>query len=91
MDVKIDPIDEADELSNSLDYLRILLNAAQDKVQFYLTNRGLSGSCDGLLSLQARELDDLLFLMGKFLKKMERQVDTVTDLLYSAEPQGSGN
>ena len=34
------------------------------------------------MSLQARELDDLLLLTGRFLDKMEGDMETAADLLY---------
>lgn len=82
MNEKIDPIDAADALANDLRYMRILLRTAEDKVQFYLTNKSLLGPGGALLSLQARELDDLLFLTGRFLDKMEGDVETAAGLLY---------
>lgn len=82
MNEKIDPIDAADALTSGLRYMRILLRAAEDKVQFYLTNKSLLGPGGELLSLQARELDDLLFLTGRFLDKMEGDMETAADLLY---------
>lgn len=82
MNEKIDPIDAADALANDLRYMRILLRAAEDKVQFYLANKSLFGPGGALLSLQARALDDLLFLAGRFLDKMEGDMETAAGLIY---------
>ena len=89
MNVKIDPKDVADSFSEDLTFMRTLLGAAQDKAVFYLENRKLLGPQCELLYICARELDDLLALAGRFLDRMEGQLDTVTDLLYGIEPDPS--
>lgn len=85
MDEKIDPKDVADGLAASIDYMRTLLSAAQDKAVFYLENRKLLGPQGELLYICAKELDDLLVLAGRFLDKMDGQVGTAMDLLYGIE------
>ena len=85
MDVKKDPIDMADELLNSISYMRTLLGAAGDKVQFYLSNGPQLGPYRELLAQHAAETGALLDLAERFLDKMNRQIDTVTDLLYAVE------
>lgn len=83
MNEKVDPKTIADTFSYNLAYMRTLLRTAGDKVQFYLRNRNLLGPCEQLLFLQARELDDLLALTERFLDRMDREMGTVSDLLYS--------
>lgn len=90
MNGKTDAIDVADELLNSVGYMRTLLGAARDKVQFYLSNGPQLGPYRELLAQHAAEMDDLLELIERFLDKLEGQVDTVTDLLYAAQPQAAG-
>lgn len=82
MDIKIDPKDVADRLSEDLAYMRTLLSAAQDKTVYYLENRKLLGPRGELLYLCAEELDDLLALAERFLDKIDGQMGTVADLLY---------
>ena len=82
MNEKFDAIDVADALLSSTGYMRTLLSAAEDKVQFYLANKSLFGPGGALLSLQARALDDLLFLAGRFLDKMEGDMETAAGLIY---------
>ena len=86
MNEKVDPKDVADTFSCNLSYMRTLLRTAGDKVQFYLRNRNLLGPYEELLSLQARDLDDLLALAERFLDRMDEEMDTATDLLYHIQP-----
>lgn len=85
MDTEKDPRSIADTLASDLDYMHTLLNAAGDKVMFYLENRKLLGPYGELLYSCANELDNLLFLVRQYLEKMDVEVGTVTDLLYAAE------
>ena len=86
MDVKKDPIDVADELLSSISYMRTLLGAAEDKVKFYLSGGPQLGPYRELLAQHAAETGALLDLAERFLDKMDRQMDAVTDLLYAIEP-----
>ncbi len=86
MDTKKDPIDVADALSSDIDYVRTLLSAAADKTLFYLENRKLLGPYGELLYSCANELDNLLFLVRKYLEKMDGEVEAVSDLLYGSDP-----
>lgn len=85
MTTQTDPKDLADEFCSDIGYMRTLLGAAEDKVDFYLENRKLLGPNGELLYCCARELDDLLELTGRHLKKMEDEMDVVTDFLYGIE------
>ena len=86
MDVKKDPIDVADELLSSISYMRTLLGAAEDKVKFYLSGGPQLGPYRELLAQHAAETGALLDLAERFLDKMDRQMDAVTDLLCEIEP-----
>ena len=86
MNVKKDPIDMADELLSSISYMRTLLGAAEDKIQFYLSSGPQLGPYRELLAQHAAETGALLDLAERFLDKMDRQMDAVTDLLYAIEP-----
>lgn len=86
MDAKKDPIDMADDLLSSIGYMRTLLGAAEDKVQFYLSNGPQLGPYRELLAQHAAEIGALLALAERFLDKMDSQTDAVTDLLYAIEP-----
>lgn len=85
MTVEKDPRDVADQLSCDIDYIRTLLSAAGDKVRFYLENKKLLGPYMELLYGCALEIDNLLSLVEQHLEKMDRQTETLTDLLYRAE------
>ena len=86
MNTKKDPTDIADALASDLDYMRTLLNAAGYKLMFYLENRKLLGPYGELLYSCANELDNLLFLVRKYLEKMDGEVEAVSDLLYGSDP-----
>lgn len=86
MDGKKDPKDLADQFAGDVDYMRTLLSAAEDKVRFYLENRKLMGSRGELLYGCARELSNLLALTQDHLDRIDAELGTVTELLYSIEP-----
>ena len=86
MNAKKDPIDMADDLLNSISYMRTLLGAAEDKVKFYLSGGPQLGPYRELLAQHAAETGALLDLAERFLDKMDRQADAVTDLLCAMEP-----
>lgn len=86
MDAKKDPIDAANDLLSSIGYMRTLLGAAEDKVQFYLSSGPQLGPYRELLAQHAVETGALLALAERFLDKMDRQADAVADLLYAIEP-----
>lgn len=86
MDAKKDPIDMADDLLSSIGYMRTLLGAAEDKVQFYLSGGPQLGPYRELLAQHAAETGALLALAERFLDKMDEQADAVADLLYAIEP-----
>ena len=86
MDAKKDPIDMADDLLSSIGYMRTLLGAAEDKVKFYLSGGPQLGPYRELLAQHAAETGALLDLAERFLDKMDRQMDAVTDLLCEIEP-----
>lgn len=85
MNTKKDPTDIADALAGDLDYMRTLLNAAGDKLMFYLENRKLLGPYGELLYSCASELDNLLILARQYLEKMDKEVGAATDLLYGID------
>lgn len=85
MTTKKDPKDAADEFISDIDYMRTLLRAAEDKVRFYLSNRDMLGPYRELLAQHAQETDTLLDQTKKFLEKMERDMETVADLLYEMD------
>lgn len=86
MNAKKDPIDVADVLLSSIGYMRTLLGAAEDKVKFYLSGGPQLGPYRELLAQHAAETEALLALSERFLDRMDRQVDAVTDLLCAIEP-----
>lgn len=86
MNVKIDPKDVADSFSEDLTFMRTLLGAAQDKVKFYLSGGPQLGPYRELLARHAAETGAILDLAERFLDKMDRQIDAVTDLLCALEP-----
>ena len=86
MDVKQDPRDLADRFAGDVDYMRTLLSAAEDKVRFYLENRKLLDPRGELLHACARELANLLSLTQDHLERIDGELGTVTELLYSMEP-----
>lgn len=88
MNTKIDPKDIADEFFSSISYMRTLLGAAEDKMQFYLSNSALLGPYRELLARQADETDALLTLMERLLERMEGNMELVGNLLYAIEPSG---
>ena len=88
MNTKKDPIDIADTFASDLAYMRTLLHAMEDKVQFYLSNSALLGPYRELLAQQADETDALLTLMERLLERMEGNMELVGNLLYAIEPSG---
>lgn len=89
MNAEKSPIDVADELLNSISYMRTLLGAAEDKVRFYLSNGPELGPYRELLARHAAETDTLLDLAERCLDQMDGQMDAVADLLYAIEPAPS--
>lgn len=86
MNAKKDPIDMADDLLNSISYMRTLLDAAEDKIRFYLSNGPQLGPYRELLARHAAETGAILDLAERFLDEMDRQTNAVMDLLYAIEP-----
>lgn len=86
MTAQRDPKDVADEFAGNLNYMQTLLQAAEDKVQFYLSNKCLLGPYWEVLSHHAAELGTLLALALQFLEKTDRELDIVMDFLYELEP-----
>lgn len=85
MTAKRDPKDVADSLAGNIDYMRTLLGAAGDKVIFYLENKKLLGPYGELLYGCALELENLLSLAERFLERMDGEMETATELLYSID------
>lgn len=86
MSTKKDPKDVADQLISDVDYIHTLLGAAEDKVNFYLGNRNLLGPQGELLYSCARELENLLVLMERFLERVDGELESATDWLYEIDP-----
>lgn len=84
MNTKKDSMDVADRLEENVIYLRTLLLAAEDKLQFYFSNKALLGPNWELLSLYVAELENLLGLAERCAEGIGEDVDTVTDRLLKA-------
>ena len=82
MNTKNDPTDAADRLEENVMYLRTVLLAAEDKLQFCFSNKKLLGPHWELLSLYTAELGNLLGLAEQFLERMEGDIETVTGILF---------
>ena len=74
MNEKFDAIDVADALLSSTGYMRTLLSAAEDKVQFYFSRGPQLGPYRELLAQHAAETDALLGLMERLLDQMEGEI-----------------
>ncbi len=85
MTAKKDPIDIADALSADVGYMRTLLSAIGEKTAFYLENRRLLGPYGELLYSCAAELSDLLHITQRYLDKMDGELETASEFLYSIE------
>lgn len=88
MNEKDDLRDLADGCDKDLTYLRTLLCAAEDKVQFYLSNRSLLGQYWELLNHHAAELGILLGLTREVLEALDGKVELISDQVYAAPPAG---
>ena len=90
MDEKIDLRNLADECGRELAYIRTLLFAADDKVQFYLSNKSFLGPYWELLNHQAAELGILLTITRDVLEKVDGDMELLSRRLYTMEPQVAG-
>lgn len=79
MNEKIELTDLADECGKSLSYLRTLLFAAEDKVQFYLSNRSLWGQYWELLNHHAAELGILLGITQEVLEALDEKMEQLSE------------
>lgn len=82
--------DLADECGKNLTYMRSLLLAADDKVQFYLSSRPLLGPYWELLNHHAAELGILLSLTRDVLEQIASKMEQISDGLYKIGPQTAG-
>ena len=90
MNAKNDPRNVADACGKDLTYLRTLLFAADDKVQFYLSNRSLLGPYWELLTHHAAELGILLSLTQERLEQLEGGMELLSEHFYAAQPPAAG-
>ena len=74
MNEKMDAIDVTDALLSNISYMRVLLGAVGDKVQFYLSRGPQLGPYRELLAQHAAETDALLGLMERLLDQMEGEI-----------------
>lgn len=80
----------ADECGKNLTYMRALLFAADDKVQFYLSNKSLLGPYWELLTHHAAELGILLSLTREVLEEVDGELEQISDGLYKISSQTAG-
>ena len=74
MNEKMDAIDVTDALLSNISYMRVLLGAVGDKVQFYVSRGPQLGPYRELLAQHAAETDALLGLMERLLDQMEGEI-----------------
>ena len=79
--------DLAEECGKDLTYLRTLLFAAEDKVQFYLSNKPLLGQYWELLNHHAAELGILLGMTQEVLEALDEKMEQLSAGLYRTGPQ----
>ena len=80
----------ADECGKNLTYMRARLFAADDKVQFYLSNKSLLGPYWELLTHHAAELGILLSLTREVLEEVDGELEQISDGLYKISSQTAG-
>ena len=85
MNEKMDAIDVTDALLSNISYMRVLLGAVGDKVQFYLSRGPQLGPYRELLAQHAAEADALLGPMVRFLEQIEQDTRMLCDHACSAE------
>lgn len=85
-----DLTDLAEKCGQELTYMRTLLLAADDKVQFYLSNKPLLGPYWELLNYHATELGILLSLTQDVLEEVDGKMERLSNGLYKLGPQAAG-
>ena len=70
--------------------MRTLLLTAEDKVQFYLSNKPLLGQYWELLNHHAAELGILLSLTRDVLEEVDGKMERLSNGLYKLGPQTAG-
>lgn len=90
MNEKNELTDLAEECGKDLTYLRTLLFAAEDKVQFYLSNKPLLGQYWELLNHHAAELGILLGMTREVLEALDEKMEQLSAGLYKTGPLTAG-
>lgn len=87
MEIERDVKSIADDVSASIGSVKALLSAIDDKVRFYLLDKSHSGPYWELLRYYALEIQALLGVTEGIVCEMERDQDTVTDILYGTRKE----
>lgn len=90
MDEKNDLRDLADECGRGLSYMQALLLAADDQVQFYLSNKSFLGPYWELLHHHAAQLGILLTMTRDVLEQTDGKLERLSRGLYTMQPQAAG-